>query len=949
MRSSERSLCCFSVLVSLFVAITSPMTAQRSQVAGDVPEVEARPLLVEPMDREKRVVLKGTVSRQARKEFDRGKVESAKPAERMLVLLNRPPEREAAFQSYLEEIHTAGSSSYHRWLTPEEIGRRFGAADSDVEGLRGWLAGAGFRVNRTSKAKRFVEFSGTVGQVNAAFHTELHAYEVNGEVHHANATELQIPRALAGLILGMSPLNDFRPQPTIRKMGTGRYDGTEKKMRPDFTLPSDWAPLKYGVVPADLAVEYDLAPLYAGGVTGTGKTIGIINYSNIDVGLDSDYRSVFGLAANPVQVVVDGADPGVNGSEVEAYLDVEVSGAVAPGATINLYIADGSISQDGLALAALRAVEDNQADVLSVSYGQDESLLGVSGNLFWNALWEQAAAQGQTVLVSSGDYGSTDIENQLGVNGLGSTPWNVSVGGTDFYYSDYKTGAASSASLWNATNDAVTKGSLKARLPEQVWNDAAGLDAIGNGILVGEIYAGGGGLSSCVEQTKGACTAGYAKPAWQQGNGVPADGVRDLPDVSLFASNGANFSGWIICDYEGSCVPDAKGDFGFGLVGGTSASTPAMAGILALIDQKYGRQGQANYTLYPLAQQKPADFHDVSLGSNRTVCIENIAQCVAQPGHNYSLMTVYDAGPGYDAASGLGSVDATQLVNDWGSLSFRATSTTLQLSSSNVTHGTSVTLTAGVSAASGSSTPTGDVAVLTNSTLPVNAGQTAIPLNNGTGSVAINYLPGGTYQVTGRYGGDGSFASSVSSPQTLTVSPEASSIQLSMTSTSMGGSGIGYGDPIQIGAQPVGASATTAQPGGAATGSIQFKLDSTSSTAALNAAGLASWRPSVVSVGSHGVNATYAGDASYSGSSSATPLTFDVGQGTPATNIDLLTPPSLVRPVYPVSPGGNLTMTAEVGASFRTASPLGTAAPTGTVTICLGQNPSVNAPCTQLN
>ena len=405
-------------------------------------------------------------------------------------------------------------------------------------------------------------------------------------------------------------------------------------------------------------------------MTGAGVTIGIIDVSNIDLSLVNDYRSVFGLNGHAVQVVLDGGDPGASSSDVESYLDVEMAGAVAPAATVNLYLSAGSPYQDPLALAALRAIEDNQADVLSISWGAGEQELGTSGNQVWNALWEQAAAQGQTVLVATGDYGQTPDTNYLyqaslagpAVNGLASTPWNIAVGGTDFYYSDYATGAPSASTFWNATNDPVTKGSLKTPITEQVWNDAYGLDAFRNGA-----YAAGGGASNCtnVNAITGGCVSGYAKPAWQTGPGVPADGVRDIPDVSLFASNGANYSAFVTCDSEGDCAPDASGNFNFDLVGGTSGSTPAMAAIMALVVQKYGRQGQADTVLYPLAQQKPTAFHDVTLGGNWDMCVQGDADCTLNAGSGQGESTVYSAAVGFDLASGWGSVDAANLVNNW--------------------------------------------------------------------------------------------------------------------------------------------------------------------------------------------------------------------------------------------------------------------------------------------
>jgi len=929
-------------------------------VAAQIP---ATALVTQAVDETKLVTLHGTVHKLAQPGYDRGAVNPSTPAGRLLLVLNRPPEREAAFQQLLKDLHTSGSPSYHQWLTPDQIGAQFGPAPSDMDAVTSWLRASGFSVSHVSRAQRFIEFSGNVGQVNAAFHTEIHQYMVNGALHHANSTEVQIPQALAAIIKGVSPLNDFLPAPLLRPGGRGHYDAASRQFVPEFNLPSDWTPLLYGVVPADFYTQYDLAPLYAANMTGAGKTIGIIDESNIDVSLANDYRSLFDVAANPVQVVLDGGDPGMNSSDVESYLDVELAGAVAPGATINLYVSAGSPYQDPLALAALRAIDDNQADVLSISWGASEQELEASGNQLWDSLWEQAAAQGQTVLVAAGDYGQVPGEEYFftgsvlgpAVNGLASTPWNVAVGGTDFYYSDYASGAPSASTFWNPTNDPVTKGSLKAPLPEQVWNDPFGLDAIGNGLQRGEIYAGGGGASGCtaVTSTTNSCTGGYPKPSWQTGTGVPADGARDIPDVALFASNGANYSGYITCDYEGACVPDSSGNFGFDLVGGTSASAPAMAGIMALVDQKYGRQGQADAIIYPLAQQKPSAFHDITLGGNWDICVEGDADCTlgvaglsAQGGES----TVYSATSGFDLASGWGSVDAANLVNNWGAVAFRSTSTTLQVSPTEITHGANVTLTTDVSAASGSGTPTGAVAILSSSTSPSSAGQTAIALSGGSGSATLNDLPGGTYQLTARYGGDGVFSSSASSPQSLTVKPEPSRLILqAFGNSTTATTAFTYGAPAYLTAQP---ASTISTSDGAATGSVTFTIDSASTVVPLNVGGVASWTAPILSVGSHAVSASYAGDSSFQ-ASTANPVNLTVTKGYPAVNMNVVAPEEQGGPGWQVNPGGSITVTAfvgpEVGVLTGGVAPVGTAGPTGTVTICLNSYGGVGAlPCSSL-
>jgi len=912
----------FFVLLILVAACTVSVPAQ----------IPATPLITQSIDEAKLVTLQGNVHPLAQARNDAGAVPDSLPVDRILLLLNRPADREAALQQFMKDVHTRGAASYQQWLSPQQFGARFGPADSDVQQVSGWLSGMGFQVAGASKGKTLIEFSGTVGQVNRAFRTQIHKYAVNGEVHYANATDPQIPEAFAGIVRGVSSLNNFRPRSNLHVVGPAHIDPATRKISPDLTLSGQSGPF-YAIAPEDFATQYDLAPLYAAGINGNGQTIGIINDSNIDVSLDQAYRSLFGLTANPAQVVLDGGDPGITGDDTEAYLDVEMAGAVAPGATVNLYIASwdtvADALNDPLILAARRAIEDNQADVLSVSFSECEGFIGTADNQILAALWEQAAAQGQTVFVSAGDNGSAgcddaDIQQEaiygLQVNGFASTPWNVAVGGTDFYYSDYATGAPSAANLWNAANDA-NLGSLKARLPEQVWNDSFGFDAVNPNDTQNYLYtiaAGSGGASSCINSAASASGAalpfvcspvsgtiyGYTKPSWQSGPGVPADGVRDLPDVSLFAANGYNLSAYAICASPDDCVPGANQQIPVTLVGGTSASSPAMAAIMALIDQKYGRQGQADYTLYALAQQKPSAFHDITMGGNNVPCLENNGVFTPNCGPNtggainplWNTLSGYPATTGYDLASGLGSVDANVLVTNWDSLTFAPTETSLQLSSTSFAHGTAVTLNVNVEASSGGEKPQGGISILTNSPLPASQSVDFLTLgSNSSATASINSLPGGTYQVWADYGGDGLHASSNSTPLSVTVTPEASSINISAWSTysqafnpSVGctpivgeyetpvasGSSISLGTPLWLTVQPRGSASSLTT----ATGSATFTLDGQSASVPLNVSGIATWiAPMTASVGTHTVTASYSGDASY-GTSTSSPFTYTVQQ-----------------------------------------------------------------------
>ncbi len=778
----------------------------------------------------------------------------------------------------------------------------------------------------------------------------------------------QIPVALAPVIAGITPINDFRPKSYLRNFGKAVYDSRSKKFVPDWTFPSGQDLLD--LAPGDFALQYDLGPLYAAGITGSGITIGLIGASNVDPIAVANYRAFFGLPANPLNVVIDGTDPGENDAVGESYLDVELSGAVAPGATINLYTAADTSVQSGLNLAAQRAVDDDQASILSTSYGLCEQYLGSAGNQFWYSLWEQATAQGQTSFVSAGDGGPAgcdDFNNyqpaQYGIamNGLSSTPWNVSVGGTDFYYSSYNQSSAAQQTqletYWDTVATIFPTTSLLQPVPEQVWNDSFGLNLADGGIYNSgfpDIVAGSGGPSNCATGTQASdgtyssCTAGYPKPSWQTGKGVPNDGVRDLPDVSLFAAAGENDTVYPFCPGEGYCVVSA-GDLTIGIVGGTSASSPAMAGILALIEQKYGPQGQANYILYPLAAQHPSAFHDITNGSNIVPCQPDTPNCTLSTATDntkgyYTLG--YYAGAGYDLATGWGSVDANQLFSNWNSLAFKTSSTTLSLSPTSFAHGTPITVNVGVTGSGG--TPSGGVALATTATPQNNEGLKLLTLQSGAASASVNSLPGGQYKVSARYGGDSVFASSTSNPVSVNVTPEASKLSLfgtyysysnNTSGTLTNGGSYAFGTSIAVEAQAVGVSAPAGSTDGIATGTVTFTDTASAGTVSsgpvnVGSGSTAEWVPTAFSVGSHSLSASYSGDASFNASSSSTPLNFTITKANPGGQ---LWPPSTT-----VALGQSVALQLTLGASV-------VPTPTGTATFYSGNTVLGTATVAQTN
>ena len=782
----------------------------------------------------------------------------------------------------------------------------------------------------------------------------------------------------------------------MQRLGTATYDPATHATKPNWTIGSSSTGYSFPLAPGDFAVQYNLVPLYAAGVKGAGQEIALINEANVDPVLVAQYRTLFGLPASTLNVILDGNDPGIdgmnnpagpNGASGEAYLDVELAGSVAPAAQIDLVIGADTALSSGLILAAEHAVYGNVAPVLNLSFGGCEASQGTF-NTTISQLWEQAAAQGQTVTVSTGDSGSADCDNPntqqyatqgQAVNGLASTPYNVAVGGTDFFYSDYANPSgdhyASLRAQWSlAPSNATPVTSLTAKVPEQPWNGSQfGLNYsdyyANSGNTATSIAGGGGGASNCATTTTvgttTTCAGGYAKPAWQTGTGVPADGVRDLPDVSLFASNGANFTYYPICASDGDCQPPAAGGtVQITGIGGTSASAPAFAGMMALINEKYGRQGQADFVLYKLAAQYPATFNDVTHGTNSMPCefasdSTDTPNCIAvanpamivDPATGSTVTEgqigkgttpEYNAVAGYNLATGLGTVDANAMYNNWNKVTFAATSVTLAASQTTFPHGTIVTISGAVTPGSA----TGAVSLETNSTEPLQAAQAYFQLSGGAYSGKFGTLPGGTYNLTAAYGGDGTNGPSNSSPVTLTVTPEASTLLL-FPYNSLGGpaaytSGatIAYGTQVLLTGQAVGTAyyttciAVTTPPASCnglttPTGSVIFTdSGATLSVAKITASGEAVYN-APLEVGLHAIGANYSGDLSYN-SSTAAGVAVTVAKNVP----DILASTALGQAgvsalTVSVKNSANDTLIGQYGGHFTTF----VAAPTGVVTV----------------
>jgi hypothetical protein len=563
------------------------------------------------------VTLTGNVHPLARPEFDRGAVSAETRLERMVLVLAPSAAQQAELDALTEAQQEPGSGLYHQWLTPAAYGARFGVSDADLSEITGWLQGHGFAVEPVAAGRSLVIFSGTAGQVADTFHTEIHSYAVEGVEHIANAQDPQIPAALAPVISGVLTLHDFRRQSAIRAVREVAKPEPQPSATARNAAPENTQGSTHYLFPADYATIYNLNPLYTAGKTGTGTSLAIVGRSNITLSDVASFRSTAGLAANQPTVILDGANPGlVAGDQDESTLDVEWSGATAPAATVKFVVAASTATTDGVDLSAQYIVNNKTATVMSTSYGSCEAYMGSGELAFYNNLWQQAASEGISSFVAAGDSGaagcnsgSSTSGSGTGVNGLCSSPYSTCVGGTEFN--------EGSGSYWATTNGAGN-GSALSYIPEKVWNESASDGGSG-------LWAGGGGISRV-----------YSQPAWQTGvSGANSNGMRAVPDVALTA---ASHDGYLICE-----------NGNFYIIAGTSAASPSFAGIMAIVDQAKGSQGNANPTLYRMLSASSNPFHATPSGNNSV------------PG-----VTGFTAsGASYNLATGLGSVNADTLVTAW--------------------------------------------------------------------------------------------------------------------------------------------------------------------------------------------------------------------------------------------------------------------------------------------
>jgi subtilase family serine protease len=714
------------VVASLAVMVSAAWAVQPDRIAGAI-------------DSSQTVVVKGSVSPRAQAQFDQGPVDAGMKLASIRLMFAPSPAQQAALEKLLAEQKDSASPNYQKWLTPQQYADRFALSRNDTKKIAGWLQAQGFTIVQIANSRTWITFSGTAAQVNSVFKTEIHRYNVDGEVHFSNSADVSIPKALAGAVSGFRGLNDFYPRPLalpkkIVPLG-------EMQSNPDYTSGGSTAYL----APDDIATIYDISALYTAGYEGSGQAIAIVSQSLYHTTDLTNFLTFFKLTAPTIHQVTDTNTgcPGYTGAEAEADLDVETVSGVARNATI--YFICGSSADDDAAF-----VIDNHTTipvaVISESYGICESGAGNSYLSQQETIAQQGNSEGITWAASSGDTGAAGCEPNggsskattgLAVNEPAVLPDVTGVGGSEF-----SGDVGDFSQYWNASNS-PTGESAKSYIPEMAWNDS---DITGNGPILSSTLAASGGGASIF----------FPKPSWQVGTGVPSSpNARFVPDVAITAS--ANHDGYIIFCSNASDGCTANTPLVFG---GTSAAAPVFSSILILLNDYLHANGapsltNVNQTLYSIAQSNsgPTIFHDITTGSNIVPCVNPSPNCPTSAPFQFG----FKAGVGYDEVTGLGSVNAYNFVTGWNSAGSGIPTTTTLTSASTANVGTtSVTLSATVKATSG--TATGTV------TFSANGTQVGNPVALSAGKASATYstgsLPVGTYAITAIYNPTGNFGGS---------------------------------------------------------------------------------------------------------------------------------------------------------------------------------------------
>jgi hypothetical protein len=815
-------------VASLLVLITCLATLASAQPGN---------LVQTPVDPGNRVPLKNHHPAWASAQNDAGAVPGDLALERLTITLNRTPQQEAAFRQFIADQQNPQSKNYHHWLTPVEIGQRFGVSDHDIKAVKAWLESRNLTVDSISNSRVRIAFSGTAASVGSAFGSEMRYFTVRTEKRISIANEAQIPAALSSVIKSVNGLYTMRlyPQHVIQQ---------DIHLSPEGSFTCGGVPC-YFIFPGDFATIYNIVGVPSG-VDGSGQKIAIIGRSQVCTSDITGFASIAAVTINGPNLVVPstGSAPATAactgttlGDQQEATLDVTRAGSVAQGATIDLVASGGSATADGVDVAAQYVVDTPSigASIMSISFGGCEADFGNTGVTFYDGVFQEAAAQGISAFVSSGDSGAAGCDpsfnppppaQQLSPNALCASSYATCVGGTEF-------ADKANPGLYWGTNGTGFSSALS-YIPEGAWNEPGSTSPF-------IVAATGGGVSGFI-----------ATPSWQTGTGVPgARTGRYTPDVAF---SSAGHDGYFAClAANGAC--SLQTGTGVAIFSGTSAAAPDMAGIAALLNQSRGSaQGLLNPTLYGLAAT-PANgvFHDVTVASSAVSgCAVTIPSMCnnstpvpagINPGFSGYLVTA-----GYDEATGLGSLNVGNLLSSWPA----ATQTALQSSASPVVPGTSVTFTATVTASSG--TPTGNVTFMDGGTA-----LSTTALSSGSAAFTTSSLAFGFHAITAVYAGNAlAFATSTSQPLQQAIGT------LSQISLQTSAPQVAAGTSVTFTAN------VTPQSGsGAPTGSVVFMDGTTSLGSGTLTNGTAVLSNSALTAGSHSITAVYQGDSTFLQSTSS--------------------------------------------------------------------------------
>jgi pseudomonalisin len=688
--------------LTVLLCATALSTFAGAAFAASLPP--AMPLVTGAVDDTVTLALPRDVPGALAKAADAGRLDGSTPLPHIRLQLKRPADRQAALDELTLNQTNPNSPQYHQWLKPADL-RNYSPAQEDIDKTTAWLTSHGLTVNGVSASGMSIDFGGTAAQVAAAFHTSLHNVRLGGEAHIANITAPSIPAALSPVVTGVT-LANFFPKPAMHHVV------------PNYTTNTPYGTF-YAVAPPDFATIYNVNPLrnsnnfFGTPITGAGVTLAVVEQTKIKAADWIKFRKVFGLAgySGTLAQVHPGncQGPGFTGDEGEAALDTEWSSAVAPDASIiEASCATRPPLEFGVELSLEKLVEvGTTATIFSISYEGDEIANGFTFEKGWVNLLQEGAAEGIAIFVAAGDNGVSADRNEIDsdglfVNGLADSAYNVSVGGTDFY----DTALGEISTYWRSNNQKFGS-SAKSYVPEIPWDNSCASS------ILWKFEKAGSAIQLCNSSFtsvqngvggSGSVSNYFAKPKWQLLTvpGMPNDGLRDQPDVSLFAANGIWQHFYLLCMSDANeggapCDYHNANDLLDNAAGGTSFGSPAFAGIAALIQEVQGAAlGNVGPELYKIAQAQYTTglglklcnatlgnkisnacvFNDVRAGNNAEACNAGTPNCTT---NKFSTMGIgvltttvggkkvvaYPAQPGFSLATGLGSVNVTNLLYNY--------------------------------------------------------------------------------------------------------------------------------------------------------------------------------------------------------------------------------------------------------------------------------------------